>query len=340
MRISIALATYNGISYIREQLDSLKLQTRTPDEVIITDDASTDGTYEYVKDYIVDNSLDSWKVIKNEQRLGYISNFNKALELSSGDIIFTCDQDDIWDVSKLELTEKLMESDDTVELVASSLEFVDTQGNRIAKEYIPYNMKDVPDGKAVKIDIMRILEKNFFPGCTMAIRKNVVQQYLAVENRNIAHDWLMAIIAAADNGLVWYNLKLISYRIHENNTVGLLAATSNKMNYIKKTIDSWHEYCYELDKRMRFAQKYLTINDENRDDFIFFNEINNLRNIIVLNKGNKRENSLTGNEICSFRERFASFLKEIRICQRVGTEWFDKRGILIDFIYVFKGARI
>lgn len=86
--ISIVMATYNGKNFIEEQLESLRNQTLVADEVIIADDRSTDGTYEFILDYIKSHSLEKWSVYRNENNLGYSKNFSKLLMKASGEIIF------------------------------------------------------------------------------------------------------------------------------------------------------------------------------------------------------------------------------------------------------------
>lgn len=118
--ISIVMATYNGKNFIEEQLESLRNQTLVADEVIIADDRSTDGTYEFILDYIKSHSLEKWSVYRNENNLGYSKNFSKLLMKASGEIIFLADQDDIWHNDKVEQMYSVMESNKQIQLLASN----------------------------------------------------------------------------------------------------------------------------------------------------------------------------------------------------------------------------
>ncbi len=89
-RVSVVIASYNGVKWIGKQLDSIRAQTRTPDEVIISDDCSTDGTYEFCEKYISDYELEGWKVYRNENNVGLSKNFRLALSKCTGDYVFTC----------------------------------------------------------------------------------------------------------------------------------------------------------------------------------------------------------------------------------------------------------
>jgi glycosyltransferase involved in cell wall biosynthesis len=100
MKISVCMATYNGEKYIKEQLDSILNQISQNDEIIISDDNSTDNTIEILKSYN-DKRI---KIYLNNKDKGYTKNFENALEKVSGDVIFLCDQDDIWVNNKIEKT--------------------------------------------------------------------------------------------------------------------------------------------------------------------------------------------------------------------------------------------
>ena len=101
MTISVVLASYNGAEYIREQLDSLLAQTLQPDEIIVSDDGSTDATWDIVMGYKSRFPI-LFHVYRNETRLGPHANFKHAFHYAHGDLIAPCDQDDIWLPEKLE----------------------------------------------------------------------------------------------------------------------------------------------------------------------------------------------------------------------------------------------
>lgn len=107
-RISIAMATYNGAAFLREQLDSFAVQSRLPHEVIVTDDCSTDATVLIVEDFA---RKAPFEVIlsRNPTNLGYSRNFENAVRKASGDIIFISDQDDVWFPNKIATVAELFE---------------------------------------------------------------------------------------------------------------------------------------------------------------------------------------------------------------------------------------
>ena len=106
-KISIALATYNGAAYLKEQLESYCSQTQLPDELVVCDDCSTDETIRILEKFIQDAPFEV-QICKNQINLGVTKNFEKAVSLCTGDYIFLSDQDDIWLADKIKvLTEVL-----------------------------------------------------------------------------------------------------------------------------------------------------------------------------------------------------------------------------------------
>ena len=127
--VSIALCTYNGEAYLREQLDSIANQSYSPLELIAVDDSSSDNTLEILKEYAAIYPF--IKIFVNPENLGYIRNFEKALQLCSGDFIALSDQDDIWDHKKIE---KQVNSIGNNLLVYHDSEFVDQNGNSLNRK--------------------------------------------------------------------------------------------------------------------------------------------------------------------------------------------------------------
>ena len=123
MKISVAMATYNGAQYIEEQLESIRIQTMPVDEVRICDDGSLDDTVEVICHYIREHGLESsWSVEVNQENLGYASNFMKAVGLTNGDYVFFCDQDDIWIADRAERMIGLMEAHPDMLLLGSEFD--------------------------------------------------------------------------------------------------------------------------------------------------------------------------------------------------------------------------
>lgn len=125
MKISIAMATYNGEKYIQEQLDSIRCQTTQPDELVVCDDGSTDNTVAIITKFAKTVTF-KVRIYENEINLGYVDNFFKAARLCEGKWISFCDQDDVWLPNKLEEVSKVIskKSKDNLLLIAHSAEKV------------------------------------------------------------------------------------------------------------------------------------------------------------------------------------------------------------------------
>lgn len=225
MKVSLVMATYNGHDYLIEQLDSIKNQTRRFDEVIIVDDVSKDDTVILIKDYLDKYQLD-WKLIENDVNLGYRDNFKKGLSLASGDIVFLSDQDDRFHLDKVERMISIMEDNDNIKSLASSFNFIDSDSKLFTIEQKKgYSNQNIIHKELVKeleqIDFSLIKVTNISQGCTMAIKKDIIDIYIKNTNGLYPHDWELNLISAMQDGCYFYNVPLIDYRIHGNNTIGL-----------------------------------------------------------------------------------------------------------------------
>ncbi len=244
MKVSIAMATYNGMKYIEKQLDSIRLQYIMPDEVIISDDASTDGTADFIKEYINKYSLFGWQLFENQNNLGFKKNFLKAISLTQGDYVFLCDQDDVWEKDKIEKMLFIMENNDEVLSLCSSFKFIDEnddfliiQSNDKTSNNGLINKK-VNQGEVVKIPFKTVLHSNIAPGCATVVRKSLKEKFSLNSSSLIAHDWELNLLAAAEDGLYFFNEPYLRYRIHSSNTLGLNSASKERICIAKEKLDA------------------------------------------------------------------------------------------------------
>lgn len=216
MQISVVLCCYNGEKYIEEQLDSLRGQTRKADEVLIIDDCSKDRTIEIVESYIKKNNLDTWKLFINEKNKGWKENFIVGMSQASGELIFPCDQDDIWNPHKLEKMASIMEKDDRVLLLAANYEtYYEGEEYRKISNLFTKTMKFdetyekiKPDNKALYI---------YRPGCVMAVRNKLIETALKYKFPDYPHDALLWRTALFLDGLYLFHFSAIKFRRHTTN---------------------------------------------------------------------------------------------------------------------------
>lgn len=124
MRVSIAMATYNGAKYIHAQLGSFATQARLPDELIVCDDRSSDETVRILENFSQTAPF-KVRIVCNSENLGYARNFEKAISLCSGDLIFLSDQDDVWFTNKIEIIEAIFEKSPSLLAAINDVEITD-----------------------------------------------------------------------------------------------------------------------------------------------------------------------------------------------------------------------
>ena len=233
MTTAVAMAVYNGASFIEGQLDTIRLQTKQPDHVVICDDGSKDNTVSIVREYIRQHNLqDRWQIIVNEKNLGYIKNFYHAMDLCKADLIFLSDQDDIWCLDKIEKMEQVFSRNKEIKLLSCAHGFIDQEGNQIKGLLAP---KPVVDEALVKIDIHSIMISFLWLGMCMAIRKDFLNEILPqIETVSVPHDMALAIMAAKENGFYEYHYLGANHRRHGNNVGGEEHRLSKVLNIGRK----------------------------------------------------------------------------------------------------------
>jgi glycosyltransferase involved in cell wall biosynthesis len=209
------MAAYNGEKYIKEQLNSILCQLDINDEVIISDDSSTDNTIGVIKS-LSDKRI---TIYCNNQNRGYSKNFENALVYAKGDIIFTTDQDDVWNRNKVETILFDLESAD---FVVSNAEIVD--GNLLLLHESHFELYNVKEG------FLKNFLKTRYIGACMAFKRKVLSKALPFPSNSYlcAYDYWLANIAEFYFQVYLEDTPLIKYRRHENNasTGGLFSKNS------------------------------------------------------------------------------------------------------------------
>ena len=213
MTTSVVMCTYNGEKYILEQLESIYRQTGKPDEVIIQDDRSTDNTVQIIKNFIEEHNLsDSWALYINDDNLGWKKNFITAMSRASSDLIFLSDQDDIWDESKIEIMTDICDQNHGIELLVCRHEPVDADSGEKTYWYQPsFGNEDV-----TKVPFDGAFAEVRRPGCTYALRKELLQYVDEMWHEDWPHDQFFWCIAIARGTLYSYNKPLVKFRRHED----------------------------------------------------------------------------------------------------------------------------
>lgn len=200
--ISIAMCSYNGERFIKEQIDSIIAQTYTKFELIIVDDGSKDNTINIIKDYqLKDNRI---KLFQNEKNLGFVKNFEKAISLCSGDFIALADQDDVWKKDKIEVFIRNIGQN---MLIYSDAILIDQYSRKTGHQLVrPSNY--LVKGKCNKAFIFY----NCVSGNTLMFRKELVKDIIPIPKEITFHDIWIAFLASSKGTITFTNEPMTYYR--------------------------------------------------------------------------------------------------------------------------------
>ncbi len=219
-KISVCMAARNGEKFIREQVDSVLRQLRSGDELIIVEDASEDRTRDLVADFRDDRLF----LIRHECRQGIVRTFEHAIRSATGDVIFLCDQDDVWPANKVSRVMKVFSEHPEVSLVVTNLKVIDEDGRMSADQKAgnrrPFDARLLPN-----------LLSNRFQGSTMAFRSSLIQEVLPFpQGCHVLHDAWIGLRNTVAGGRCYYlNEDLLLYRRHLQNA-------SHRLNIVQQIL--------------------------------------------------------------------------------------------------------
>jgi glycosyltransferase involved in cell wall biosynthesis len=220
LRISIAMCTYNGARFLPEQLESLAGQTRTPDELVICDDGSTDDTADVVQTFAARAGFPVYFKV-NETRLGTARNFAKAISCCQFEIIALCDQDDVWHPEKLRRIGEVLAANKNAGAVFSDAELIDEDSKPLGEtlwttyRVTPRDQGRFEGGQGLKV----LLKHDSVTGATLAFRSIFRDLILPVPPEQ-HHDLWIAMLIASVSHLVALGCPLVSYRKHGAQQIG------------------------------------------------------------------------------------------------------------------------
>lgn len=213
--ISIAMATYNGAKYLREQIDSILAQTIQDFELVVCDDCSSDDTWDILKQYSdADKRI---KVFHNESNLGFKRNFEKAMSLCGGDYIALSDQDDIWFPDHLEI---LLNNMGDSMLSAGNSELVDGRGDKIGLKLNEMESLAVLSDNSNSRALSFFLFRNPIQGASMIIRRDFLSIALPIPDDVNYHDAWFSCLSCFYGNLSYTFRVVTNYRMHDHNVTG------------------------------------------------------------------------------------------------------------------------
>lgn len=242
MKISIAIATYNGEAYLQQQLDSFLNQTRRPDEVVVSDDNSTDNTVDILNSFKLMAPFDV-KLIENKENVGYKNNFERALQQVSGELIFMSDQDDVWFENKIDHIVNLVSQHPDTQVFIHDTEITDGDLN--------------PSGRTKMGQIRAMGEdmRGMVMGTCSVVRKSFIDLCVPMPDEILGHDdWIHLIAQKLETRKV-IDTSLQYYRIHGTNTSDNIANTPKKIslvNHVFKSISDKKKLKDKLNRRLKY----------------------------------------------------------------------------------------
>lgn len=231
--ISLAMPTYNGEKYIREQLDSIYAQTMVPDEVIVVDDCSTDGTLEILEEYKQKYGL---KYYVNEKNLGYNKNFEKAIKMCKGDYIALSDQDDVWFPNKIQVSFETIKKFPQEEpaLVSSFCEQVDARLRTVRHDF------SAPQEGDWRLNLTRYNAQ----GCSLMMNRALLK-YIIPFPDDMIYDAYIGLTASMVGNRYYIPQKLMYYRLYGGNSLASDTpkpqfALSTRIEHLKRSVPYWY----------------------------------------------------------------------------------------------------
>jgi len=238
--ISIVIATFNGAKYITPQLQSVINQTYKNLEIIIVDDCSTDNTVPILKEFAaIDDRI---RIYQNEENRGYIKNFEKGMLLSTGEFLMPCDQDDIWNKTKIEIL--LHNIDDNILIYCDSL-MIDESGVSLNKK-----LSDIKNLQSFN-DCLVFVIGNSVSGHASLFKRELLYKTIPFPDF-FTYDWWIAFCALLYGKIKFIDFPLVYYRQHSHSTIGAIKTKGkqkNRVNYLqqleilRKRMKLFYDYC-------------------------------------------------------------------------------------------------
>jgi glycosyltransferase involved in cell wall biosynthesis len=220
----VALCTLNGARYLHQQLRSILDQDRRPEQIVLCDDGSEDGSVELAH-AVLDGAGVKFQIVVNPTRLGPSANYEQALRLCEHEIVAFSDQDDIWHSDKLARLEAALVQAPAVSAVFSDARAIDASGRRLGYTQWHACWFGPRVRETYSADLFPLLVR--YPvvcGATLAVRRAVATSCLPIGAGWLHDEWL-ALMCAATSRVQFVEAALVDYRIHDAQSVGLVSPT-------------------------------------------------------------------------------------------------------------------
>ena len=257
MFVSIAMTTYNGEKYLREQIDSIITQTIQEFELIVCDDCSTDTTWNILKEYQQkDNRI--W-IYRNEHNLGFKKNFEKAMKLCKGDFIALSDQDDIWMPNHLQV---LLSKIGNRMMSCGNCMLIDGENHEMNVTYQQEELLDSIPQNTLHMAYSIILFRNPFQGASMLINRCFFDKILPIPEGVGFHDSWIAALSCFNGGFSYSDTIITNYRMHGNNITKVRVKRKNRWVEFMKNVKN--PCIYDRMAMLNSINKRLSLTNEEK----------------------------------------------------------------------------
>lgn len=260
-KVSIVLATYKpNAEYLYKQLNSIENQTYKNIELLICDDSgSTEENFRVSN--IVESCMNkvSYKIFYNEVNKGSNKSFERLTIESTGDLISYCDQDDIWEIDKIERLVKVLIKNDS-SLVYSDLAIINSIDVKLKSSFKKMNFR-LKHVEGVDC-FFRLIRRNSVTGCTMLIKSEIAKNACPFPNQRVyPHDHWLSISSSVKGSISYIKKPLVKYRIHGSNQIG-----NKRFINIGNLEEYYKERIFRQLERYNFIEENVKLNQKNRLD--------------------------------------------------------------------------
>jgi glycosyltransferase involved in cell wall biosynthesis len=209
--ISVAMTTFNGLRFLNQQVESILVQLADDDELVIADNGSTDGTWQWLNDLAQRDPR--VHLFQNLETLGVVANFDFALQRCHGELVFLADQDDYWHPGKIAAIRDAFANSAQILLVQSDADLIDENSQVVAPSF--YALRRSGPG------FWKNFARNTYQGCTFAVRQQLLAIALPFPAKVPMHDMWLGLLAELTGDVRFIPDRLTSYRRHGENLSGL-----------------------------------------------------------------------------------------------------------------------
>jgi glycosyltransferase involved in cell wall biosynthesis len=319
LKISVAMCTFNGAAFLLDQLTSIASQQRQPDELVVYDDCSSDNTLELLRQFSAASPFPV-RICLNQERVGSTQNFELAIAACNGEVIALCDQDDIWELNKLEVIERHFLDDPETSLVFTDASLVDEHAAPLGKNLWESLRFDEAAQEQIqsKSAFELLIQRQVVTGATMAFRSSFRDLVLPIpEKIPLIHDGWIALMISLAGKLVPVRSTLIKYRQHEAQQLGAIVMGTLPQGFVARA-KRHYSYAGEL-KKLEAVNERVQSRNSNYKFFIqdgFAERLKHIRSRAALSE--RRLSNIPAAFVELFAGRyhryshgFSSFLKDV-----------------------------